>query len=72
METLMGFVIYGVSAVASFMIARKIGVSRWLAIVLAWLGPIGLIGTLIGLRQAWRSGIPIKPAAKAAEPTKLP
>ncbi len=67
METLMGFGIYAVCAVLAFALARKIGVSRWLAIVLAWLGPIGLIGTLIGLRQAWRSGIPIKPAKPEGE-----
>jgi hypothetical protein len=65
------FAIYVVCAVAAFMIGRKIGISRWLRIALALLGPIGLIGTLIGLYSAWRRGIPIvaaQPDDDAAKP----
>ena len=36
----MALLIYFATGITAFVIARKIGVSRWLAFVLAWLGPI--------------------------------
>jgi hypothetical protein len=57
MQGILPLAIYLLSAVVAYAIARKVGVRRWLAIVVAWLGPVGLLGTLAALLRAWRSGL---------------
>jgi hypothetical protein len=49
--------LYVISAFGGYAIARRVGVRRWLAILVAWLGPVGLLATLIALVRAWRSGL---------------